>query len=74
MLDPTALRYYCARELSSFKVPHAVLFLEEAEFPLTVNHKIHMPQLREQLLVRLLDVDVDAEWKGLLREQLGHAQ
>ena len=49
--------------LASYKVPQRVVFFDETDFPLTVSGKVHIGQLRGQLVARLLEDDIDDNWK-----------
>jgi acyl-CoA synthetase (AMP-forming)/AMP-acid ligase II len=54
---------YLRSRLASYKVPQRVVFFDEADFPLTVSGKVHVGLLRGQLLARLIEDDIDDNWK-----------
>ena len=53
-------------EFSSYKLPRCVLFFAAEEMPMTPSSKVVIAQLRDQVIQRLLDEDIDVAWKELL--------
>ena len=54
---------YLRQQLAPYKVPRHVEFFDEREIPVTISSKVNLPQLRDQLVERLLLSDVDSAWK-----------
>ena len=52
-LDEAAVRGFVAQQLSSYKVPRRVLFIDESELELTSSNKIKSAPLRELVVRRL---------------------
>ena len=53
-------------EFSSYKIPRRVLFFSSDDVPMTSSSKVVIAQLRDQVIQRLRDDDVDPAWKELL--------
>ena len=52
-LDEQGVRRYAAQQLSSYKVPRRVLFVQESDLQMTASNKIKTAQLRELAASRL---------------------
>jgi fatty-acyl-CoA synthase len=53
-------------DFSNYKLPRRVLFFSAEEMPMTTSSKVVIAQLRDKVIQRLLDEDIDVGWKELL--------
>jgi fatty-acyl-CoA synthase len=65
-LGEDEVKVYLQEHLASYKVPRHIVFFHRDDMPLTISSKVHVPQLREKLVDRLLTSDIDIPWKQVL--------
>ena len=53
-------------EFSNYKLPRRVLFFAADDMPMTNSSKVVIARLRDRVIERLLDEDIDPAWKQLL--------
>lgn len=57
--------------LARYKVPKVISFFEENEFPSTVSGKVNVGVLHSLVVQRLMESEIDIEWKEALRASGG---
>ena len=67
------IRAALRESMPSYKVPHAILFLEERDFVLTPSSKVDVQALMPLAMERLLDSDIDPSWRTVLRRVAAEA-
>jgi fatty-acyl-CoA synthase len=65
-VSPAEVIGHLRETLAAYKVPREVLFFEEHEVALTVSSKVQADQMTALAIARLLDSDIDPEWRQLL--------
>ena len=57
--------------LPRYKVPKVISFFEENEFPSTVSGKVNVGVLHSLVVQRLMESEIDIEWKEAFRASGG---
>jgi fatty-acyl-CoA synthase len=67
-VDVDEIKGYLRTHLASYKTPRYVLFFSDDELPLTISSKVQIGPLREQVKMRLLQLEIDPAWRDMLEQ------
>jgi fatty-acyl-CoA synthase len=67
-VDVDEIKGYLRTHLASYKTPRFVLFFSDDELPLTISSKVQIGPLREQVKMRLLQLEIDPAWRDMLEQ------